>query len=185
MISIPMLLTRRSWLGRATPYFLSLFVRLASLHALRPQSSSFFQPYPKTTVAFFPRDILFSYFCQHSFRRDLAVSCHFFPPLHIPQVLVCKILLTDSSAPIESLLTRSVYLIEKKYRKLEESCAECAPSVFVFLHFQQICTLFFKKYFYSFLYYFYIFRSDCFNILFLLLLYSSCTQRYLKVLHFF
>lgn len=34
MISIPMLLTRRGWLGWATPYFLSLFVRLASLHAL-------------------------------------------------------------------------------------------------------------------------------------------------------
>lgn len=35
MISIPMLLTRRGCLGRATPYFLSLSVRLASLHAPR------------------------------------------------------------------------------------------------------------------------------------------------------
>lgn len=44
MISIPMLLTRRGWLGWATPYFLSLFLRLTSLHALRPQFSSFSRP---------------------------------------------------------------------------------------------------------------------------------------------
>lgn len=42
MISIPMLLTRRGWLGWATPYFLSLFLRLTSLHAPRPQFSSSF-----------------------------------------------------------------------------------------------------------------------------------------------
>lgn len=39
MISIPMLLTRRGCLGWATPYFLSLFVRLASLHAPRLRDS--------------------------------------------------------------------------------------------------------------------------------------------------
>jgi len=44
MISIPMLLTRRGWLGWATPYFLSLSVRPASLHAPRPRFSFSFWP---------------------------------------------------------------------------------------------------------------------------------------------
>lgn len=69
MISIPMLLTRRGWLGWATPYFLSLFVRLASLHA--PDCDTH-PPFPhQISVAFSSRDILFSYFCQYSFRRIL------------------------------------------------------------------------------------------------------------------
>lgn len=82
MISIPMLLTRRGWLGWATPYFLSLFVRLASLHAPRPRFPSSFPPLPQISVAFSSRDILFSYFCQYSFRRIL----HFLPflPTEIP-----------------------------------------------------------------------------------------------------
>lgn len=109
MISIPMLLTRRGWLGWATPYFLSLFVRLASLHALRPRFPSSFWPH-HVTVAFSSRDILFSYFSSTSF----AASCILFS---VPsyrdnfQVPVCKIVLTNCSMVIniDSLLTSFMF----------------------------------------------------------------------------
>lgn len=73
MISIPMLLTRRGWLGWATPYFLSLFVRLASLHALRPRFPSSFWPH-RITVAFSSRNILFSYFSSTPFAASCILS---------------------------------------------------------------------------------------------------------------
>lgn len=75
MISIPMLLTRRGWLGWATPYFLSLFVRLASLHALRPRFPSSFWPHQ---IAFFLSQYFIQLFFQYSFRRILhSLRCSF------------------------------------------------------------------------------------------------------------
>lgn len=88
MISIPMLLTRRGWLGWATPYFLSLFLRLTSLHALRPRFSSFplppgpRQPSPNPLAIFY--SVIFASLPSTPFPRRSITLLLPFPTVFFP-----------------------------------------------------------------------------------------------------
>lgn len=85
MISIPMLLTRRGWLGWATPYFLSLFLRLTSLHAPRPQFSLVLLPAPSDSLP-----ILLRYFTRLFLLASLLplfpMPPHQFPSIFPPRL---------------------------------------------------------------------------------------------------
>lgn len=87
MISIPMLLTRRGWLGWATPYFLSLFLRLTSLHAPRPRfSSSFPRPLQPSSD---PLAIFYSViFASLPFTPPPFHPFHYLPLLHFSLLCV-------------------------------------------------------------------------------------------------
>lgn len=111
MISIPMLLTRRGWLGWATPYFLSLFVRLVSLHALRTTTILILLLDLPDPSSFFSRYFIQLFLSVLSFHRILQSRCRVPSYANVPQVSVCKIVLTNRSMVInlESLLTCFVF----------------------------------------------------------------------------
>lgn len=103
MISIPMLLTRRGWLGWATPYFLSLFLRLTSLHAPRPQFSSSFprllQPSSDPLAIFY--SVIFASLPftppPHPHSQSVPLSYSITPPFFLR---VAFLLLLPSSRPV-------------------------------------------------------------------------------------
>lgn len=135
MISIPMLLTRRGWLGWATPYFLSLFVRLASLHALTDRDLLAPARPPSVPLAI--------YFIQLYFKPALLLSpCVLQSSIvpsrargHIPQVPVCKIVFSPivrwMVIDIWKCLLTSFAFNREDCSNIEESYAKNAQSTSV------------------------------------------------------